>query len=107
MLKMTNTAEKHFDINHPTAAGHFPGHPIIPGAVLLDEVIQTIATSEKRRSWPFDLRSAKFLRPVRPGDRIVIRWDAGQGGETKFECLLLGSGEIALTGVIKIDGPIP
>jgi len=31
-----------FSADHPVAAGHFPGNPIIPGAMLLDEVLQAI-----------------------------------------------------------------
>ena len=102
---MPNSEEMVFAIDHPTAPGHFPGHPIIPGAVLLDEVIQAIEIGESLRSWPLGLQSVKFLRPVRPGDRIVIRWSKANNGVIKFECLFPESGDVALTGGVVIGGP--
>ncbi len=32
-----------FAASHPCGAGHFPGNPVIPGALLLDEVLNRIA----------------------------------------------------------------
>ena len=30
--------------DHPSLPGHFPGHPIVPGVVLLDRVLEAIET---------------------------------------------------------------
>jgi 3-hydroxyacyl-[acyl-carrier-protein] dehydratase len=63
--------------DHPTAAGHFPSNPIIPGALLLDAVVAAAAPGQ-----PCTIRSAKFLIPVTPGTKLQLRWqEAG-----KFEC---------------------
>src|SRR5262249_26671347 len=67
---------RQFPTNHPTSAGHFPGNPIIPGAVLLDEVLRAVAHQYKSATDCCVIRQVKFLRPVRPGDRLVIRWAA-------------------------------
>ena len=91
--------EMSFAVEHPAAQGHFPGNPIIPGAVLLDEVLQAIETSAEHSWVGCDIRSAKFLLPVRPGDRMLIRWNAVPSGETKFECLV--QGQLVLTGSLK------
>ena len=32
--------------DHPAFAGHFPEFPVLPGAVLLDEVLQIISASD-------------------------------------------------------------
>ena len=32
---------------HPALSGHFPGHPIVPGVLVLDEVIETLSMN-----WP-------------------------------------------------------
>jgi 3-hydroxyacyl-[acyl-carrier-protein] dehydratase len=88
-----------FGVDHPTAAGHFPGNPIIPGAVLLDEVLQAIAGDGEAA--PAVIRSAKFLQPVRPGDLLLIRWQAQPRGETKFECRLLDPERLALVGTVQ------
>jgi 3-hydroxymyristoyl/3-hydroxydecanoyl-(acyl carrier protein) dehydratase len=102
---MWSSVETQFAIEHPTAKGHFPGDPIIPGAVLLDEVVRAVAASLGAADGPCEIRSAKFLRPVRPGERITIRWRAGDETETRFECLLLDPPELALNGVIKLPRP--
>ncbi len=89
-----------FDKDHPAADGHFPGNPIIPGAVLLDAVLTTVGPG-----MPCEIRSAKFLRPVRPGDRVLIRWRASAGGDVKFECLLAESEQIVLSGTLRGTSP--
>jgi 3-hydroxyacyl-[acyl-carrier-protein] dehydratase len=38
-----------FAVNHPCGAGHFPGNPIIPGALLLDEVLACIGEDMARK----------------------------------------------------------
>ncbi len=100
---MWQSRELRFSIDHPTAAGHFPGNPIIPGAVLLDEVLQAIAGDDGAA--PAVIRSAKFLQPVRPGDLLLIRWQPQARGETKFECRLLDPERLALVGTVQQGAP--
>src|SRR6185503_11232580 len=58
--------EKVFPLDHPASQGHFPGNPIIPGAVLLGETAHTIAADLAFTPALCQVRSAKFLHPVRP-----------------------------------------
>lgn len=99
---MSNCVERLFAVDHPTAEGHFPGHPIIPGAVLLEEVLHAVGADGEGLFTSCEIRSAKFLRPVRPGDRVVIRWTTLGSGETKFECL--SQERPVLTGTIRLYG---
>ena len=93
--------DKLFPLEHPTSSGHFPGNPIIPGAVLLAEVILAMEASFSRKLLPFKIKSAKFSHPVRPGDRFVIEFPAMIQNEIKFQCRV---GEhIVLTGGVKCD----
>lgn len=101
---MPKLAEKLFPVDHPTAAGHFPGNPIIPGAVLLDEVLRAIAASEGVQFGPCHIRSAKFLRPVRPGDRMLICWNADGPSAFKFECFVDPEDRPALLGTAELGG---
>jgi 3-hydroxyacyl-[acyl-carrier-protein] dehydratase len=89
-----NTVEHVFAADHPTAAGHFPGNPIIPGALLLDHVVRVAGRGRTAR----EVRSVKFLRPVRPGDRVVIRWRATENSDVAFECRLADADQPALVG---------
>ncbi len=97
---MWHSLEVRFGVDHPTAAGHFPGNPIIPGAVLLDEVLQAVGAAAGEQSV---IRSAKFLQPVRPGDAVVIRWQSDAKGQARFECRLLDPERLALTGTVQLE----
>ena len=80
------TIERLFPVDHPAAQGHFPGNPIIPGAVLLSETLQAIEANLKLNLSPLHIGSAKFLHPARPGDRIRIEFSEPVAGAIKFTC---------------------
>ncbi|MDE2277125.1 MAG: CoA ligase, partial [Burkholderiales bacterium] len=67
--------EVHIAADHPALAGHFPGRPMLPGAVLLSLVMQALEREPALRARlgaaPC-IGSAKFLRPVGPGTRLRI-----------------------------------
>ncbi|MBP2306703.1 3-hydroxyacyl-ACP dehydratase [Azospirillum melinis] len=99
---MPNQTDIQFSVDHPTAAGHFPGNPIIPGAVLLDTALTAIAAAEGSASGPCHLRSAKFLHPVRPGDRMRVEWQATPAGGIAFTGSV--AGRPVMTGAL-MAGP--
>lgn len=101
---MWNSVERLFAAGHPSAEGHFPGNPIIPGAVLLAETIEAIETAAGSPGAGQEVRAARFHHPIRPGDRILIRWEAGKDGDIKFECRRTADRRIALTGILRLDG---
>jgi len=95
--------EKVFQHDHPASQGHFPGNPIIPGAVLLSETAQAIAAGLDSAPALYQVRSAKFLHPVRPGDRVLIRFSRDTGGEIRFTCAV--EGRPVLTGQMACSAP--
>lgn len=96
----TQSIELRLAADHPTAAGHFPGNPIIPGALLLDIVLLAIAGKAAVPSCA--ARTVKFTRPVRPGDRLRIEWERKSDG-SHFRCVLPETGDIAMTGTFRFD----
>ena len=80
--------------DHPTAAGHFPGEPIVPGALLLDTVVASIAGTQDG----IMIRNAKFLRPVRHGTPLQLRWQKAGSALFRFECL--SPEGVALAGML-------
>lgn len=56
--------------DHPSLPGHFPGEPIVPGAVLLDHAIAHIENYTKRRV--AGILVAKFNLPVRADKTCVL-----------------------------------
>ncbi len=71
---------------HPSFAGHFPGNPIIPGAVLLDELLAAIERAQGRPTAAWAVKWVKFLHPVRPGDGLELEITPGPGGDIRFRC---------------------
>jgi len=91
--------ERDLPPDHPASRGHFPGDPIIPGAVLLSETLQAIEASLGASLAPFRITSAKFLHPTRPGNRIVIEFSRTAPGEIRFTTQV--NGRSVLTGRIQ------
>lgn len=84
---------------HPALPGHFPGNPVVPGAVLLDEVIRALMEQWRDPLCVTGIVSAKFMAPLRPGDECLIRFIPAGHGRVKFACATPGgpiaSGSIA------------
>jgi 3-hydroxyacyl-[acyl-carrier-protein] dehydratase len=83
--------QRTFESGHPTAAGHFPGNPIIPGALLLSETLRAIEQSLNLDFSEGQPLSAKFLHPVRPGDTISIEFSERKTGTIDFRCAVGGT----------------
>ena len=77
--------------NHPSGAGHFPGNPIIPGALLLAEVLRCIEQSEGKCFASCNVKAAKFLHPARPGDKVDIEYARSAQGTIEFQCAVAGT----------------
>lgn len=74
------------DPGHPALDGHFPGRPVMPGVVLLDEVLAA-AEREAGLAPPLRLDRVKFTSPVLPGDTVTVLLDAvTSGGTFAFAC---------------------
>ncbi len=55
---------------HPVFTGHFPDHPVVPGAWLLDRVIDALVTAGEGGPWR--IASAKFLAPAGPDETLTL-----------------------------------
>ena len=70
--------------DHPAFAGHFPGFPVLPGAALLDEVLQAIQHQRGVDLSEWQIASAKFQGAVRPGDALCLEHDSPKSGLIRF-----------------------
>jgi 3-hydroxyacyl-[acyl-carrier-protein] dehydratase len=69
--------------DHPAYAGHFPGSPVLPGVVLLDEALLAL---ERHGRGPgrWQVATAKFLSAVRPGEALVLEHETLPNGSLRF-----------------------
>jgi beta-hydroxyacyl-ACP dehydratase FabZ len=78
---------KNVTINEPFFQGHFPGHPIMPGVLLLEAMAQTggVLAMRSAEAEGQDIKSkviyfmtidkVKFRKPVLPGDQVRFELD--------------------------------
>jgi 3-hydroxyacyl-[acyl-carrier-protein] dehydratase len=91
------TGIKNVTANEPCFQGHFPGHPIMPGVLIIEAMAQTSATlvvesmegvsCETHIVYFMTIESARFRKPVVPGDQmhIKVRKDRQRGNVWKFK----------------------
>ena len=72
--------------DHPSLAGHFPGHPVVPGVVMLGEVMTAIRETAKEYIEFVGVPSAKFISTLNPGEPLTIRLDQQGDGAMEFTC---------------------
>ena len=74
---------KNVTINEPFFQGHFPGHPIMPGVLLLEAMAQTGGVlallsnpdAKNKVLYFMSIDKAKFRKPVMPGDQVRFELD--------------------------------
>ena len=95
---------KNVTINEPFFQGHFPGHPIMPGVLIVEAMAQvggmlllgTLEEPDTKAVYFMSIDNIKFRKPVRPGDQIVFEVE-----------MIQVRGNIAKTrGVAKVDGEV-
>ena len=64
---------------HPALEGHFPGRPIVPGVVLLDQLLLHLAPARVAK-----ITAAKFSSPALPGECLHFTVEAKAGSTLAF-----------------------
>jgi 3-hydroxyacyl-[acyl-carrier-protein] dehydratase len=75
--------------DHPSLPGHFPGHPLVPGVVILQHVLAAL-DAELPGCRLAGLTRVKFLRPLRPGQRFTVGLQRRSAGHVAFVCAIDG-----------------
>ena len=70
---------KNVSANEPFFAGHFPGHPIMPGVLIVEAMAQVggvlaglLPGGDHKIAYFAAIDRCRFRRPVRPGDQLII-----------------------------------
>jgi 3-hydroxyacyl-[acyl-carrier-protein] dehydratase len=72
--------------DHPALPGHFPGHPIVPGVLVLDEVIETLKQRYGEALVVIGLPAVKLSSPLKPEEPLIITIEPADGGMAAFMC---------------------
>ena len=82
---------KNVTINEPFFQGHFPGHPIMPGVLIIEAMAQvggmllmgTVPDPQNKVVYFTSLDNVKWRRPVRPGDQL--RFELEHGSDARHD----------------------
>lgn len=84
--------------DHPALAGHFPGHPVVPGVLVLDEVIETLRHRYGQDLVVTGLPAVKLSSPLKPEEPLMITIEPEDPNTAAFTCRtgdrLVASGSI-------------
>ena len=95
---------KNVTINEPFFQGHFPGHPIMPGVLIVEAMAQAgglllmneFDDPQSKVVYFMSLDEVKFRRPVKPGDQLLF----------ELKMLQLRGRTCRMQGVTRVDGDI-
>ncbi len=95
---------KNVTINEPFFNGHFPGHPIMPGVLIVEGMAQTgglmlmneVSDATTKLVYFMSIDDVKFRRPVKPGDQLLF----------DMEMLQFRGRVCRLRGVGTVDGQL-
>jgi UDP-3-O-[3-hydroxymyristoyl] N-acetylglucosamine deacetylase/3-hydroxyacyl-[acyl-carrier-protein] dehydratase len=95
---------KNVTINEPFFQGHFPGHPIMPGVLIVEAMAQVggmllmgaVDDPESKVVYFMSLDNIKFRKPVKPGDQLRFEVDMVQ----------VRGNVCRIKGVAKVDGAV-
>jgi UDP-3-O-[3-hydroxymyristoyl] N-acetylglucosamine deacetylase/3-hydroxyacyl-[acyl-carrier-protein] dehydratase len=95
---------KNVTINEPFFQGHFPGHPIMPGVLIVEAMAQvggmlllgSVEDPENKVVYFMSLDNVKWRRPVKPGDQLIFELIVTQIRGTVCK----------MRGVARVDGEL-
>ena len=95
---------KNVTINEPFFQGHFPGHPIMPGVLIIEAMAQvggmllmgTVDDPETKVVYFMSLDNVKWRRPVKPGDQLRF----------ELEVVQIRGRICRMNGMAKVDGEL-
>jgi beta-hydroxyacyl-ACP dehydratase FabZ len=94
---------KNVTIDEPFFQGHFPGHPIMPGVLIIEAMAQvggvaalTMKENLGKLAYFLSINSAKFRKPVVPGDTVRLEVDL----------LKTRMGIMSIHGVAKVEDAV-
>jgi 3-hydroxyacyl-[acyl-carrier-protein] dehydratase len=104
-VKESAIGVKNVSMNEPHFLGHFPGHPIMPGVLIVEAMAQTAGAlvvhsldliDTGKLVYFMTIDNTRFRKPVVPGDQLLlnVKVQRNRGNVWKF------SGEATVEGAV-------
>jgi 3-hydroxyacyl-[acyl-carrier-protein] dehydratase len=101
---------KNVTVNEPFFQGHFPGHPIMPGVLIVEAMAQTAAivviealdsTASDKLVYFMSIDNARFRKPVLPGHtlNLEVTKEHGRGKVWRFKGIAKSEGVVMAEAV--------
>ncbi|MEZ4414613.1 MAG: bifunctional UDP-3-O-[3-hydroxymyristoyl] N-acetylglucosamine deacetylase/3-hydroxyacyl-ACP dehydratase [Gemmatimonadota bacterium] len=98
---------KNVTINEPFFQGHYPGHPVMPGVLIIEAMAQVgglllmeaVENPESKVVYFMSLDNVKWRRPVIPGDQLVFELEMVQF--RRHVCRMRGTGSVDGNRVVE------
>lgn len=87
--------------DHPALRGHFPGHPLVPGVILLEQLALALRAWRDQRLTR--VLEAKFMQPLLPAQAALLRLTAAppSGPTPRIRFEILRDGRLLARGVVE------
>lgn len=94
-----NITQFSIPLDHPCLPGHFPGHPLVPGVVVLEQVLLAVQQHTGESVGAMRLPQVKFMAPLLPGQVAHIEL---QGDGPRWRFRVLRDGQVLVRGELVL-----
>jgi 3-hydroxyacyl-[acyl-carrier-protein] dehydratase len=91
------TGEFYFDPDDLIYADHFPGHPVVPGSLIIDAFMTAAGSVLKERWRTISVENFRFRHFIAPGRYTFCVTSKTDGS---MQCVLYDDGRTAVTGLL-------
>ena len=87
------------DAAHPALPGHFPGHPLVPGVILLEQVALALRAWRSQRL--ARVLEAKFVAPLLPDEAAMLHLTETDADRSRFRFEVRRGGNLLARGLVE------
>ncbi len=88
-----------FDAGHPALPGHFPGQPLVPGVLMLEQVALALRTWRGLRL--ARVLEAKFMAPLLPDQSAQLQLTESDRADSRIRFRIQRDGVVLARGIVE------
>ncbi|MGZ9188843.1 MAG: hypothetical protein ACXW39_02150 [Nitrospira sp.] len=101
---MRYAVQRSISPTHPALAGHFPGNPVVPGVVILSELLRATEAWLHWTDDPISVTSVKFVRLLRPSEPFTLHLE--RLSENRVSFAILREQDRIAAGTLQRTAPV-